>query len=197
MKSTPVVLASSVRPSRRTASVCALGMTLIEMTVTLLIVGVVVGLGVPSFLRALARHAIVAQAEELQDAVRVGRSEAMKRGGPVVLCRTEAGNTSQCAAAGGSWQTWLLFSDAGRNGAFGGADALVRQHLDASSRTTVVSSAASVHFESTGIAHSDSGSTVFLLGPADAVSADRALQRQVCVNPRGDVVVIAGDAACP
>ena len=197
MKSIPAVPALPVCTSRRAATARPRGMTLVEMMTTLLIVGIVVGLGVPSFLRALARHAVMAQAEELQDAVRVGRSEAIKRGGPVVLCRTDASNTSQCATAGGSWQTWLLFSDAGRNGVFGGADALVRQHVDASSRLTVVSSSASVRFESTGIAHADGGNAVFVLSPAGAGNGDRAAQRQVCVNPRGDVVVIAGDAACP
>ena len=94
--------------------------------VTLAVAGIVVALGVPSFLRMLARHAIAAQAEELQDAVRLGRNEAMKRSGPVVLCRTDAADTSHCAGTGGSWQTWLLFADADRNGVFDAGDALVR-----------------------------------------------------------------------
>ena len=177
------------------------GITLIELLVTLAVVTIVAALGVPSFLRLLARHAIVAQAEELQDAVRLGRNEAMKRSGPVVLCRTDAANTSHCAGTGGSWQTWLLFSDLGRTGSFAAGDAIVRQRLDVSSRMTVDSNAASIRFEATGVAHSDVDRTVFTLSPAGAGSnpsgSDRALQRQVCVNPRGEVVVIAGDATCP
>ena len=177
------------------------GITLIELMVTLAIVTIVAGLGVPSFLRLLAGHAIAAQAEELQDAVRLGRNEAMKRGGPVVLCRTEPDNTSRCAGSGGNWQTWLLFTDLARTGTFSGGDAIVRQHLDVSNRMTIASNAASIRFEATGIAHSDVDDTVFTLSPAGsaAVSAgsDRALQRLVCVNPRGEVAVVAGGAACP
>ena len=192
MQTTPVVPA----PLARTA-----GITLIELMVTLAIVTIVAGLGVPSFLRLLAGHAIAAQAEELQDAVRLGRNEAMKRGGPVVLCRTEPDNTSRCAGNGGNWQTWLLFTDLGRTGTFTGGDAIVRQHLDVSSRMTVVSNTASIRFETTGIAHSDVDNTVFTLSPAGSASgsagSDRALQRLVCVNPRGEVAVIAGGAACP
>ena len=178
------------------------GVTLIELMVTLAIAGIVVALGTPSFLRTLARHAIAAQAEELQDAVRLGRNEAMKRSGPVVLCRTEGLNASHCAGSGGSWQTWILFTDLGRSGAFSAGDAIVRQHVDASSRMSVTSSAASIRFEATGIAHSDNGApVVFVFAPAgassDSTGSDLALQRQVCVNPRGEVVVIAGGATCP
>ena len=190
MQTTPVVPA----PLARTA-----GITLIELMVTLAIVAIVAALGVPSFLRAIARHAIASQAEELQDAVRLGRNEAMKRSGPVVLCRTEPDNTSRCAGTGGNWQTWLLFSDAGRTGSFAAGDAIVRQHLDVSNRMTVTGKAASVRFESTGIAHADVDGVVFTLSPAGASSGagDRALQRQVCVNPRGEVAVIEGGATCP
>ena len=114
----------------------------------------------------------------------------------------EALDTSQCAGSGGNWQTWLLFADVDRNGAFNAGDALVRQHVEVSNRMNVTSSAASVRFESTGIAHSDNGvAVVFVLGPKGASSestgSDLALQRQVCVNPRGEVVVIAGGATCP
>ena len=167
----------------------------------LAVVTLVAALGVPSFMRLLARHAIAAQADELQDAVRLGRNEAMKRSGPVVLCRTDPDNTSRCAGSGGNWQTWLLFTDVGRNGAFTAGDGIVRQRIEVSTRMTVTGSAASIRFESTGIAHADVGSTVFTLSPAGAgagsAGSDRALQRQVCVNPRGEVAVVAGDAACP
>ena len=177
------------------------GFSLVEMMVTVAVAGVIISLGAPSFLRALGGHAIKAQAEELQDAVRIGRSEAMKRNGPVVMCRTEPTNTGRCAGSGGDWQTWLLFADLGRSGTFVGGDPILRQHLDVSGRMTVTSDAPSVRFEATGIAHSDSGSAVFKLGPkgaaADTPQTDRALQRQVCVNPRGEVVIIGGGATCP
>ena len=173
------------------------GVTLIELMVTLAIITIVAGLGVPSFLRLLARHAIAAQAEELQDAVRLGRNEAMKRAGPVVLCRTDPDNTSRCAGNGGNWQTWLLFTDLGRTGTFTGGDAIVRQHLDVSGRMTIVSNAASIRFEATGIAHSDVDDTVFTLSPAGSAGSDLASQRLVCVNPRGEVAVVAGGASCP
>ena len=125
--------------------------------------------------------------------MRIGRNEAMKRSGPVVLCRTEPTDASHCAGTGGNWQTWLLFTDLARNGAFAAGDSIVRQHLDASGRMTVTSAAlASIRFESTGIAHADVGARDVHVQPRRARpptrrGSDRALQRQVCVNPRGEV----------
>jgi len=189
-------VASPLAGSRRPG-----GFTLVELMVTLAVAGLVIALGAPSFLRALARHAILAQAEELQDALRIGRNEAMTRSGPVVLCRTEAASPGVCSGTPGSWQSWLLFADAGRSGAFAAGDAILRQHADASARMTVTSEAPAIRFESSGIAHVDSGSAVILLAPAGEAAgspgADRALQRQVCVNPRGAVAIVEGGAPCP
>jgi type IV fimbrial biogenesis protein FimT len=191
MKPTPVAASeSAARRRHRTA-----GFTLVELMVTVAVAALVVAVGVPSFLRTLARHTINSQAEELQDAVRVGRNEAMKRSGPVVLCRTEEGDPTRCAGSGGSWQTWVLFTDVARSGAFAAGDAVLRQRQDASKRTTVTGDAASIRFEATGIAHADTGSAVFVL--AERGATDHAQQRRVCINPRGEVAIVAGDAQCP
>lgn len=177
------------------------GFTLVELMATLAVASLLVALGAPPFLRTLARHAIQAQAEELQDAVRIGRDEAMKRSGPVLLCRTEATRPGHCAGTAGSWQTWLLFADVGRSGAFGAGDPVLREHTDVSARTTVSSRISAIRFESTGIAQADAGAAVIVLGPAGEAAhlsaADRALRRQVCINPRAQVAIVAGEATCP
>ena len=72
---------------------------------------------------------------------------------------------------------------------------MLRQRQDASKRTTVTADAASIRFEATGIAHADTGSAVFVL--AERGATDHAQQRQVCVNPRGEVAIVAGDSRCP
>jgi type IV fimbrial biogenesis protein FimT len=195
------VPASTVPACRRRRCARHGGFTLVELLVTIAVASVVMALGAPSFLRALARHAILAQAEELQDAVRIGRNEAMKRSGPVVLCRTESTHPGHCTDSGGNWQTWLLFADLGRGGAFAAGDPILRQHIDVSSRMTVTSPTPAVRFESTGIAHAETGPAVFLFAPAGSASGsprtDVALQRQVCVNARGEAAIVAGDAPCP
>ncbi len=185
-------------PRARRAGVRSGGFTLVELLVTVAIVGIVSALGAPSFLHALGRHAIQSQAEALRDAVRVGRDEAMKRSGPVVLCRTDPATPGHCAGTGGSWQTWLLFADVARSGVFAAGDPIVRQNVEPSSRMTVSGDAASVHFESTGVAHADTGSSAtFVLSPAGSIAGSRALVRRVCMNARADVAIVEGDATCP
>lgn len=178
------------------------GVTLMELMLTLAIVCVVATLGTPSFLGMLARHAVAAEAQDLQDAVRLGRNEAMKRGGPVILCRADALDSGRCADGHGSWQAWLLFADPDRNGAFNEGDTLVRRHQAPPHRLTIAASATRIRFESTGIVLSDDGAAIdFVLTPVGrprtSGDGDRESQRRVCVNPRGQVVVIGGAATCP
>ena len=191
-----IARARSPRLRRRAA-----GFTLVELMVTVAVAALVIALGAPSFLRAIARHAIQAQAEELQDAVRIGRNEAMKRSGPVILCRTEVASPGHCASGSGNWQTWILFADVTRAGAFAAGDPILRDHSEASNRMTITSETSSVRFESTGIAHSDTGNATFVLNPtgrnAEGSGADGPLTRRVCVNARAEVAITEGRSTCP
>jgi len=62
---------------------------------------------------------------------------------------------------------------------------------------------ASVRFESTGIvlASSAPDGVVFVLSPVSGAGAaetgERAARRQLCLNSRGDAVVVDGAGACP
>jgi prepilin-type N-terminal cleavage/methylation domain-containing protein len=200
----PLSLALPPLAARRARSTRVGGFSLIELLVTAAVAAIALGLGVPSMLRLMARHAISAQADEMRDALRGARSEAMKRGGPVILCRTEASSGGRCAQGGGDWQTWMVFADADRSGNYEAGDPVVNGHTETSRRLSVRSEVASVRFEPTGIAlpSGGAGNVVFLLSPAGtsagaAPADDRASQRQVCVSTRGDVVVVDGHGTCP
>ena len=182
-------------PARRLAR--ASGVTLIELLVTVAVAALIITLGVPSFVSAITRHAIQSQAEELQDAVRIGRNEAMKRSGPVILCRTEPDAPRRCAGTGGNWQTWLMFADIGRRGTYAADDPLVRERTDVSKRTTVTSDTPSIRFDATGIAVAESGTSAFVFAPAGQASGNGGLGKRLCVNQRAEVAVVQGDAACP
>jgi prepilin-type N-terminal cleavage/methylation domain-containing protein len=190
---------SAVRPRRRAG-----GFSLLELMITAAVAAIALALGVPSMLRMLARHAVSAQADEMRDALRGARNEAMKRGGPVIVCRTAAAATDRCAQGGGDWQTWMVFADANRSGAYEAGEPVVNGHTEASRRLSVGADVANVRFEPTGIARSsgDAANVVFLLSPAGiaagaTAAGDRASQRQVCLNTRGDVVVLDGNGTCP
>lgn len=95
------------------------GFTLLELLITLLIGGIVLGLGVPSMVDLVRNNRISAQANALLSSLAMARMEAIKRGVPVIACRsnTEAGNPN--CGSGSGWESgWAVFADANRNGAF-------------------------------------------------------------------------------
>ena len=64
------------------------GVTLWELCFTIAIVGVVVGIGAPSFQRFALDARLIADVNAFVSAVQLARSEAAKRGRSVVVCKT-------------------------------------------------------------------------------------------------------------
>ena len=62
------------------------GFTLWELLITVTVVGVVLGLGVPNFMEFQRNNAIIAASNTLVTAILTARSEAQKRQVPVTLC---------------------------------------------------------------------------------------------------------------
>ena len=81
--------------------------TLTELIIALVILGVLTALGVPAyteFVRSGRRSAVL---NELVGALNLARSEAIKRGVPVALCRTA--NGTSCGGAATWTGGWLVF----------------------------------------------------------------------------------------
>lgn len=68
--------------NRRTLS----GFTLLELLVTIVVAGVILGIGVPNLMEFQRNNAMAGASNELVTAVLAARSEAVKRGVPVTLC---------------------------------------------------------------------------------------------------------------
>jgi prepilin-type N-terminal cleavage/methylation domain-containing protein len=198
----------SLPPRPTTCRAVAGGFTLVETLVTVAIAAALLAAGVPTMRNLLARHAVAAQANELRDALHLARSEAMKRGGPVILCKTDPVSARLCSTdARVGWQTWMVFADANRSGVYQAGDAVVRAQATPPSRMAVTSDTrlVDVRFEATGIARASTAASgvVFVLSPAPPTTpsepgaSGRAAWRQVCLNSRGDAVVLDGNGVCP
>ena len=70
------------------------GMTLIELLVTLAIIGIALGTAVPSFNAMIARNRLATQTNDVLLAVNMARSEALKVGGTVSLQAVQADDFS-------------------------------------------------------------------------------------------------------
>lgn len=81
------------------------GFTLIELLMTVMIAGIVLTLGVPSFQESIRNNRLTAQSNELVVAFNLARSEAIKRRANVVVCTS----TDQSSCTGGSWADgWIV-----------------------------------------------------------------------------------------
>ncbi len=86
------------------------GFTLVELMVALAVAAVLLGLAVPSFRETVISNRLTSTVNEFMAALTYARSEAIKRGQRVWLCKTEDGAT--CKEGGNQWETgWLVFLD--------------------------------------------------------------------------------------
>lgn len=100
------------------------GFTLIELMVTLAVLGILLSIGIPSFQNMVLNNRITAQANQVITALNYARSEAVKRAAPATVCSTNGG-----AACAGStdWSTgWLVFADGDGDGTVDAGEAVLR-----------------------------------------------------------------------
>ncbi len=115
------------------------GFNLLELMTTIAIAGILVGLGVPSFVEFIRNSRMTSTANELLADVTLARTEAIKRRAPVMVCPSPdplaaapvcAGNTTL-----GGWISFVDFDPAdptlatNGNGSFdGGGETILRRH---------------------------------------------------------------------
>jgi type IV fimbrial biogenesis protein FimT len=86
------------------------GFTLIELVVTVAMAAIILAMGVPSFQETIRNNQLTSNANEFIAALNLTRSEAVKRGVRVVLCKSS--DQANCTGAGGYDQGWVVFVDA-------------------------------------------------------------------------------------
>ena len=90
------------------------GYTLVEVLAVVSIVGVITSAAAPYLRSVGGGSTLAAFTDGFFTHLHLARSEAIKRRGPVVLCKSADGEA--CAAAGGWEQGWIVFGDADGDG---------------------------------------------------------------------------------
>lgn len=102
------------------------GFTTIELMVTVAILVILTGIAAPSFSPIIERWRVRQASEELQSTFYLARSEAVKRGGNIIIQRN--GDTDNCTEASTStdlWSCgWVVFADLGNDGKLSSGQAL-------------------------------------------------------------------------
>jgi type IV fimbrial biogenesis protein FimT len=87
------------------------GFTILELMITVSVLAILLGVGVPSFTAAIRQNRLAAETNDILAATAVARSEAVKRGALVSICAANDTQTA-CATADNQWSNgWLVFSD--------------------------------------------------------------------------------------
>lgn len=159
------------------------GLTLVELLVVLSITGILVAMAVPSFSSFMARRAVSAALSDLASDFRAARSEAMRRGRPVTICRSS--NATSCAVSGG-WHTgWITFLDSDADATVDSGEEILRVQaaptgLSAISGFGGAEPLGGITYQTTGWARA--AAQGFVLTPSQGASAGTRL---FCVSTQG------------
>lgn len=131
------------------------GFTLIELMVTLVVGGILAVIAVPAMTTFVESNRLTATTNDLIVAINAGRSEAIKRGVPVIMCKSSSG--TGCSTTG-TWQTgWVLFVDVDASGGWTTNDIMLRSHEAVPPTMTIAAAANSIVFKSLGTISSGAG----------------------------------------
>jgi type IV fimbrial biogenesis protein FimT len=178
------------------------GFTLLEVMVVLAIAAILATLAAPSLQAQIQSNTISSNVNTFMADMRFARSESIRRGGSVVMCRSddpEAANPT-CGSGSGpgsnGWVSgWIIFHDWNNNNEQGNGEPLLRVQGPITSMDSISEVGSSTRFKFTATGRQGlSGATSLRFG-GDNYPETR--QRKVCVSMSGRVRV-AGDglAAC-
>jgi type IV fimbrial biogenesis protein FimT len=85
------------------------GFTLVELMITIVVMAIVLGLGVPSFMDTVRNNRIASASNEFVTSLTMARSEALKRGINVSVCVRDG---DICSTTSTDWSAgWIVFTD--------------------------------------------------------------------------------------
>lgn len=100
-----------------------LGLTLIELLVTVAVIAIIVLIGVPRFQGVMENNRMIANLNKLSGDLNYARSEAVKRSITVTIC----GSSNQASCNSTNWEDgWIIFTDQNKDAAINQSDTLLR-----------------------------------------------------------------------
>ena len=170
------------------------GFTAIELMVVVSIVAILAALAGPSFTPLIENWRVRESAEQLQSTLHYARSEAIKRGGRVVIQKIP-NNTNGCTTASSTraWDCgWIVCHDTNDNGTCNAAEPVL-QRIESSAKVHVnrTGGGASIQLNRWGLV--DGTWLGFNLIPLDR-TVSHVAARGVCMSSGGRVRIIPQEA---
>ena len=87
------------------------GFTLLELMLSIALLGILLGFGVPNMQEFVRSARMSTAANDLITDFNYARSEAVKRRVPVTLCKSQNGTSCDANSAAGPFNRWIVFVD--------------------------------------------------------------------------------------
>lgn len=162
------------------------GITLMELLMVLAILGVLVGVGIPSMRSMVRSFELTSASNDLLGGLLLARTEALKRNSRGVICKSSDGE--YCALAGGWEQGWMVFHDANNNGMRDLGEVLIERQQALASELRINGNATVARY----VSYTADGTTKLSGGGFQAgtitlcrVSATKVEARQIVVSAGG------------
>jgi type IV fimbrial biogenesis protein FimT len=153
------------------------GFTLIELMIVIALAAILLGLGVPGFQQLMANNRITSLTNDFVTALSFARSEAIKRGRQVSMCKSNDGATCDSTLA---WNDgWIVFTDGGTEGDIDGTDLVLR--VGGSLEAVAIDGGANfgdwISYRHSGVSKGSGGLANGTIG--------------ICISPRGRNVIVS------
>jgi type IV fimbrial biogenesis protein FimT len=172
------------------------GFTLIELLVVIALVAILTTLAAPSFKGLIQSNTMSSAVNTFLADMRFARSESIRRGGGVVMCRSNSPEAANPTCSGGTvmgWESgWIIFHDLNNSGTKTAAEPLLRVQGPLTSMDSILEPSAATVFKFTAtgrLQNLSGGATQLQFGGGNYANT---VQRVVCVNVGGRAR-IAGD----
>jgi type IV fimbrial biogenesis protein FimT len=118
----------------RAALRTATGFTVVELLVTLTVVGILAALAVPNMRPFIQNNRLTAASNDLLRSFQLARTEAIKRQQNVVVCASTDPTAANPTCTYGPFGGWIVFQDTNANWQTDGGEAVLERHnlLDSS-----------------------------------------------------------------
>lgn len=115
------------------------GFTLVELLLVLAIGAILLAIAIPGYAFLVSTSKLAAVTNDLVSSIQVARSEAIKRGMRVTVCKSSSTSSSSpsCDPSAEWQQGWLIFVDGGTRGVIDSGDTLLWMQVSAPTTVTI------------------------------------------------------------
>lgn len=176
------------------------GFTLIELMVTIAVLAIIAGIGIPSMSGFIEQNKVNSIKEQLASAINLARSEAIQKNEYVVICGIKK-NEKQCKTGGNKkWHFgWLVFVDKNNNSLLDTDETIINQKKieDQNTKIQLATAMKAISYHTNGMAWSKKGANSILLSKNTISICKGNAQTALSIEKIGSPTSAKDQATCP